>query len=274
MTPRIARWSSRATPLIALLTLVAVMAAAKMRSEAAPAMLALGAQLLRDERRGPEDGRVLLLNGLPLRVETGATTQGMAEVLGGFEHSCLEGHAADTLRGGDDTQGFVACALPATEDHDLAARLRLLAAGDVGAIRYVYAARRRGVTSFVRIWSDTPISLPRLLPESGDAPGEDIETIFRPPGSRRLLSMQEMGYPYRANLYEGSPLVPAKLAEYYRGALAGAGWRGISPTPQCEERCRLVAERDGRMVILLIKRQPRGSQTMVLASGPDEERRP
>lgn len=158
---------------------------------------------------------------------------------------------------------------------------RFLASGDLSALghlRYVQAERGRHATSFAALWSDGPLPLTTMFPARGDVPGSDLPEVPRPPGSQRLLVVEEAGEPlqlrvYRANGAAGrqGKTSVAAWANAYRSFLYSAGWRSspaVTPT---------MAESTPSAQTWLAEnsRQTKRSQrTLLVTAGQSSDRRP
>jgi hypothetical protein len=219
----------------------------KLRAEMAPPLLRMGSQLHEYERALPRsEGRVLELNGAPLRVKSGASPRALGELLDDFERECRrtqKGLVDPTLRQGDANHGFVVC---------LNERLR-----------YAYVEREQAGSSVLQMWSEQPLRPVEMFPESGDAPGRDLGGIPRPPGARRLLSAAELDQPYGVAIYAGTKAPPREVAEFYRQSLRG--WQ-LAPPKDCDQKCRVVARRGQELAIVLLQRRSGGTETTVLTS--------
>lgn len=91
---------------------------------------------------------------------------------------------------------------------------------DIGPVRYLYASRREGHTFALLLTSEDRLPLFEMFPGAGDAPGEDVIPGARPPGSRRVFSVEAHGY--AMSTYE-SPLPLADALARYALALDRAG---------------------------------------------------
>lgn len=249
-----------------------------------------GSYMLRYARAQHVDApRTLRLNGLPLHVSSGSTTDPVHAVLDFFHERCRQAgnsfvaplagaqskrddavpaapnrHLLEPIvRDGGDQSGWLGC-LDFGVDHlapqDLLRRARAFAAsGDLAALgdlRFVWAMRDdSGDTSYVALATEGPVAIPALFPARGDAPGADMPDVPRPPGSRRVLSAyQEHAAPsivsYRVEL-------PAEAARArYRRHLIDGGF---------VVRERAVAR--GETDVLEVRRERSHLAVVVTASG-------
>lgn len=223
------------------------------------ALVELGAGLARMSG-GSGGPRLLELNGALLHLETAARAEPVAAVLDRAETRCAGGAGpAGLWRGDDGWRGFVACF----------ARLGAAETGTVGevpatsapAYRYVYAQAGGAETQVVTLWAEDPLDLPALFPPAGDAPGRDAPGVPRPPGARRLLSARETGHGQEIVIYVDSARGAGELAGWYRGALAGLGWRVLAAA--APDRV-LVALRRDAMIALVFSVDEAGAGTVAV----------
>ncbi|MGB0680458.1 MAG: hypothetical protein ACPGUV_12420 [Polyangiales bacterium] len=171
--------------------------------------------------------------------------------------------------------GFVAC-FARTEDgadsgpmatRSLLRRIETaLAQGDLSAIgqfRYVYVRRHGRRTRVLELWAEGKLDITAIAPPQGDAPGQDIALVPRPPHSRRILSAWEEGHPQRVALYRVRQGRAGALLRFYRSTLRAAGWRMLSQrektatAPGCGPQAEsLVAEKGTHMVLIVVKNLP------------------
>ncbi len=279
--------------------LVLFLSARAVAHNAREGLLSFGHEMMRyagHGAMGPE--RRLAVNGAEVRFATGSSADSVSDVLGFYESRCAEhdgglraqmqelgasGRVAAglvgagrrspaTLRGGGETQGFVAC-LDArgarwTLD-ELTARLqRFGATGDVSAVghlRYLYAERaENGRTRFIGFWSDRALNVREMFPTTGDAPGEEIPGVTRAPGLRRLLLAREDGEPYGVAIYAGVAEREG-VERHYREAMTRDGWALVplrGGTPDLQGQSLLAFERAERTVHLVVDTTS-GGQTSV-----------
>lgn len=93
-------------------------------------------------------------------------------------------------------KGVVACLDMGTKTistGDLIARVRtFLATGEIsviGDMRCTMVTKGQYKTVFVNLWTEGPINIKEMFPQSGDAPGRDFPGVPRPTGLRRALSV-------------------------------------------------------------------------------------
>jgi hypothetical protein len=134
--------------------------------------------------------------------------------------------------GNDDWGGIVLLDPGESVDSapDLVAKMRkLVETGDVGAlgqIRYIQWERTaRGGTELFTLTTDTQFPLGKVF-AAGDADvdGTDVPGVPRPPGARRILTMEEQGAPLKLRVYRARGTV-GEMRSYYEREMAQRGWR-------------------------------------------------
>jgi hypothetical protein len=234
-----------------------------------------GSHLLHGARAGAGTAQVLHVNGLPLRMEAGRSSQSVRAVLDGFDERCgVHGGAGPlrpALRAESDTGGYLACLdlrapQPATAEivqrlHAFAASFDLAAIGD---LRFVWALRERDGTAFVAVSSEGPVRLAQLFPGRGDAPGIDLQGVPRPPGARRVLSAWQDAQPAMLASYRVE-LAPAEFVARYRRRLIDGGF-AVRPGGGAAGGAPrwLLAERAGAFTAVAIDRAGATRSTVTL----------
>ena len=240
-------------------------------------MLGLGAHLVTlSPGAGP---RTIHLNDQQLRFALGSTGASVGDVIARARAEChtrpldlatwARGETqpaqsdGSTLAWSDEAHGFVGC----VGDGEAGVE-RLRQSGDLadaGGLRYLYAERRGASTLVAAVESVGSFELARVMPAEGDASGHDLRGIPRPPGARRLLSVEIDGEPERARFYQGA-LDPDAVRAHYRRVLPSMGWRVLT-----RDDARTV-QAEGPRGFVVISPQPgrEGTTTVVLHS--DERR--
>jgi hypothetical protein len=295
---------------LSLVWIVASIGAAGMvRADLDEAMLGFGAEMMRlDRARQQSEPAPLTINGARVSVSSGMSDASVDEVLDEVEARCrardshlgaqLEpggehgavlaaeagienaGVLDSTLRESDGERGYVACLDMGPDDvgpEEILARVeRFLESGDIsdiGHLRYAFAERAGEGSHFVAYWSDGPLNVGEMFPSTGDAPGEDVEGVARPPSSRRILSARADGEPYGLTVYGDSPLSATQLEAFHRRSLLEAGFvlrdidgdtdgETVVAAYEVEGGRGLVAERDGRLVLVVIGSDPEDRGTV------------
>lgn len=257
-------------------------------------LLAAGDALLRFADPARSDGpRVFLINGERIHGTSGSTEHSVGELLDWYEGVCLARDAEMTERAGEiaaanpeyahargmidwspvlrreagEEAGIVAC-LDLGEGRRSGADI-LEAYGryeesrdlhELGDIRYLFARRAHGGrTQFVSIWTDGSFNVERAMPDEGDAPGDDLATVPRAPGARRVLSASELGRSDRYYHYAGSSMTEWELESFYAAELAANGWDVVADLDaEGAERASVLAMRDGRQLYVLLDTDARG----------------
>jgi hypothetical protein len=144
-----------------------------------------------------------------------------------------------TIRGGSRDEGTVMCfvrskASKATLGEALATFQTTGELGAIGQLRYAYVRKtKNGGTHVLTMWTMDKFNVREMLPEQGDAPGEDVAALPRPAGSRRLFAIRIAGAPFGVNAYE-SDRDPVALASSYDERLTRAGWFAIDIESQAK----------------------------------------
>lgn len=266
------------------------------RAQISDNLFGLGAQMMAYEHATHQDApRDLVVNGQTLHLSSGTTPRSAIEVLDYFEARCAaadgeltlqaeqlvaehpEIDAPDrplspTLREDDGRNGYVACldlGASSVSVTELVERLgRFGETGDVSAIgdtRFVFAEQGENGAHFVGMWTEGEFNVVRMFPETGDAPGDDVDGISRPPQSRRLLTGHERGMPHSITVY-ATRLGEPELESFYRRDLADRGWSILEPAQRPSEAPpTIIAERGERMVTLVFQPDPAngGSQAAI-----------
>lgn len=273
----------RVTALLVLLGNVGVgVFAVRAHARAHELMQSAGASLLAyaraDHVAAPS---TLVLNGTPLHLMSGSTTDSIRALLDTFHARCrrvggrfgeplLERQprlgalapparaALDgVLRLDSERSGYIACLDLGNErvsPTDLISRVRaFLATGDlakIGDLRFAWTSRDPGRTSYVALWSESSVPLRSMFPPRGDAPGEEIRDLPRPDGSRRVLSAWQQGEAPILVVYRARRSA-AELAQRYGQQLTALGWVVERQTRAPGTPTGLLVRR-GRTVILAI----------------------
>lgn len=265
-------------------------------------LLAAGDGLLRFADPAREEGpRVFRVNGETIHATTGSSERGVAEMLDWYEGMCLERDAGLTeqvraiaeanpndhrservlrfspviRREVGAEAGVVAC-LDLGEDRRsppeiLQAAQRFRETRDLhelGDVRYLYARRTAsGRTQFISVWTEGAFNVDNALPSEGDAPGEDLATVPRAPGSRRVLSAYEEGRDERYYRYDGSTMTAWELEAFFTRELGANGWDVVADLDgEGSEHASVLAMRDGRQLYVLLDTDVhgRGSASVML----------
>jgi hypothetical protein len=134
--------------------------------------------------------------------------------------------------GSDEWGGLVLLDPGTTIDStpELIKRMRKLAEtgdlGELGQIRYVQWQRGKGGgTEVFTLTTDSKFPLAKLFSNPGDddVEGTDVPGVPRPPGGRRILTMEEQGYPLKLRSYSTHGTVE-ELRGYYEREMARLGW--------------------------------------------------
>jgi len=254
------------------------------RAQMDETLLGLGEHMMIYEHAAHQDApRDLVVNGQTIKLSSGTTTRSMDDVLDFFEARCAEADgdvalqmaqlSADfpdvsdapppsslpTLREQGGRNGYVACFDMGDASIEVTEVLRRIRAynrtGDVaeiGDMRYVFVERTERGAHFVALWTEGEFNVRRMFPPEGDAPGQDVEGVTRPPRARRMLTGFERGQPHSMTVYH-SRLDEAGLEAFYRRALPERGWTLLARPEDLpvDTPPTLVAERDERMVTLV-----------------------
>ena len=304
--PRFARVGA----LLAVLFAIAIVAVGhRAKADLHEAMLGFGAQMMRYEgaqRQGAP--RQLYLNGERMLLATASTTHSLDAVLDYYERRCMARDGAleqellrvsgaeasnlpvderlidATIRHDTGGRGYVACldmGEGAIALEELGKRLQSFAdtgnLGDVGHLRYVYVTDEVATRHVVTFWTEGRFELRKVVPETGDAPGRDVDALPRPPGARRMLSAWEDGQPQSLTVYAFASQGEEALERFYREELPRRGWRVRVPRelaagspqrpPELDDVRVLGAEREGRSAFLVLGEdaEGRGSLTVLTA---------
>jgi hypothetical protein len=278
-----------------LVALGSVYAIHRVEGQVGEQLVSMGELLMQyDDANYQDQTRVLSLNGQPLRFSSGDTQRPLSDVLDYFETVCASRDGGvlahvETLRADHPSlespvyrydlphEGVVACLDMGTEQMSIdMIRHRILRfnetqdLNDLGDIRYVYASQAEdgANTHFLAFWTDGTFRMDQVLPADGDAGGEDIPFVERPPGSRRTLSASEVGNPDIAVQYAGAPMTTWELEHFYHEALPRAGWQVIpaDAVELGEDGNRVVlATRDGTdLYVSLIAEDDSHSQATIV----------
>lgn len=263
-------------------------------------LLEAGEGLMRfAEPRREEGARIFRINGEVVHATTGSTERSVSALVDWYEELCLARDAQLTEQASEiaaaspndhrsarfasfspvirrlvgEEAGVVACLdmgearrTPSElveafgryrESHDL---------GELGEIRYLYARRTSGgYTQFISVWTEGSFNVEHALPDAGDAPGDDLASVPRAPGSRRVLSAWEEGRDERYVHYVGSTMTEWELEAFYARTLEENGWV-VTPDLDAEgaENATVVAMREGRQLYVLLDTAADGRGTASL----------
>lgn len=208
---------------------------------------------------GQEKPRQVVLNGFPLQVATGRTEQRVKQVLDYYQERYPGGVLKDMVgkpvavrREGEETGTMMIV--------DVKERARAMEVmngqrtlSTAGPLRMVYARRSGLYTDYLLAWSERPMPPGVLQPvTSGDAPGEDLPQVPRPPGGLRAFSFAEPKAGYRLAMYKLAQ-GPDEALQKAGEALQRAGWaKDETFERSARKRGRLVARftREGRDVVV------------------------
>ena len=262
----------------------------------------IGEQMMRYEAARHQDApRNLSVNGQHFRLSSGTVYQSLDQVLSTFERRCAdldggitaqlesltethpeldETSSVSVLRDQTNEEGWVACLDMRSSVNlgEIVERLRSYNesgnVADIGHVRYVFAeeGEHNGQTSthFVGMWTTGDFNLDVMFPESGDAPGEDVQGVRRPPASRRVLSGAEEGTPHRIVVYQ-SAQSEAELHAFYTRSLVQDGWRLIetdSSTGARNAPPTLFAEYNDRMITIILRSDEQTGATAAIFDMP------
>lgn len=200
-----------------------------------------------------KESRVLEINGQRAHVATTSVQSDLTTVLDRYEGHCLgaksvlsEGwklageedrHEAEAKllkltvsREENANEGTVACIVKgARSASSFTEAARAFAkTGDFGAfgkLRYVYAKRGSGGSTFVMtVWTDDTFELGKMLPQPGqDVAGGDLAEVPRPPQAQRIFVTALSGAPFSTRVYQSAVKPEAALA-FYDDAMKASGW--------------------------------------------------
>ncbi len=249
----------------------------------------------------PGSRQLVLVNGEEFQFGVSLHPESVDEVLSSAERACKDGSGdlpelllklsnqpaapdlaaldklgilrRDSSAGGGVTSGDVACFVRKSDKSDdgslLLGRLSRFAesmnAGELGEARYVHALRAPGspVTRVLAVWTRSSLNFQRMLPDTGDSPGQDSPEIPRPPLARREFSGLARGSGHGAFTYV-SGATPVELARFYEAELTKRGWTHV---PFAEEGHELEHSRafaqKGRAAFVSVSPDEDGEGTRV-----------
>ncbi len=292
--------------LLVVLTLFTGWRLHRARAQLDRALVQVGEQLMPYVRARRIDApRGLLVNGERMFFVSGTTDDSVDTVLDYYEARCRKrdgrlveqfydigkvdrskiewdhpgiGWIDGTLREGNEKVGYVACFDTGTDEPvgptEWLERLQAFAeTGDlskIGELRYVFARKGRDHTHLMAFWTQGSFNLKRMFPAEGDAPGNDLAGVPRPPGARRLLSSFEEGTRFEIVVYTGSQLGAAALEGWYRERFAKDGWDIVDPASAIAPlytvgQPAIVAERDGLAVAVVLSDEREGGTAAIVA---------
>jgi hypothetical protein len=245
-----------------LVFIIAALLSSLLRVSVASAeegLMALGQHLAVVAEQGlGTDGRGVLINGQVVGFRVLTTSKSLESALDFYELWCREGSgvfseeleaveemAASvgidrswkdlTMRSQSGPRGYVACIQQPGHRPDIQTLQARLAAfnksgdlSELGRFHYVYATDLGQERRVVAVWTQGPFRPYALFPADGDAPGEEIPGIPRPPSGRRSLSAGELGTPQTLNIYIECEQSAEELAGFYREQLVRNQWTLLS----------------------------------------------
>jgi hypothetical protein len=184
-----------------------------------------------------------------------------------------------TIRGGSRDEGTVMCFVKSsTSKTTLGEALRTFQAtgelGAIGQLRYAYVKKTKsGASHVLAMWTLDKFNIREMLPDDGDAPGEDFAELPRPDGSRRLFSTKIVGAPFGLNVYE-STQDPVALANGYDQQLTRDGWFAIDvegeakrTNPSLDGVTGRVYEKDGILMTVVSRIEEKKTVTGIGIAG-------
>jgi hypothetical protein len=114
---------------------------------------------------------------------------------------------------------------------------------DLGDVRYVHASRHvdkatrttkaHTYTMVQTMWTQGSFNVKKIIGEPGkEAPGADFASVPRPLASTRRFTMEAIGTPYSARIYESSA-TPTQVLDDYTQKMLDADWVMVkNPTTQ------------------------------------------
>jgi hypothetical protein len=267
----------RLTSYLAFVAMVLTLVAARLAwAHAKDVVLSTGEDLSRLTESGKLDGVYRLkLNGESVNIASATTQASPDEVLDRFQAEC-EQHAdgignelanlrasiqpgakpvnegfpgAGVLRTGNAEAGTVACfalgsAVGRPEMFErITAFARVGDLGKIGFVRHITARKTASGSHVAAMWTDGSLNVVRMFPETGDAPGSDMEGIPRPPSSRRIFTAYAEGAPYALRLYE-STATPEAVFTAYAAEMPRTGWRPVGDVAKETPNTRAYARLD------------------------------
>lgn len=141
---------------------------------------------------------------------------------------------------------------------------------ELGALRYVYA-RSDSVeperTLLFTSWVDGSFNLHNFVMQGlGDNPGDDLENVPRPRGSRRVLSVERS--PHRLAVYQVEGVEPRAQARWYAEQFRSRGWnvlRGRDGRNVEIDGVLLVVAEDGERTATVVVSGTESGETLVTA---------
>ena len=287
---------------IATLSLVVLaagllLAVQRVRAYGERQLLSLGDHMMRYAESENQTTPVeLKINGASVFMSNGAVDADVFTVLDHFQAACarkngkmgeqwteiaaqrgrtLSEHTAmmeGVFRVDGEGRGIVACFETGDErlePSDFIDRVHgFLSSGDlseVGNMRYVRVTQGKERSVFVAFWTEGPLPLWQMFPESGDAPGVDPEGIDRPQHSRRLLSSEQVGRDVLVSMYSAPKQSQSELEAFYREQLKA---RGYTLGDRSGSNL-LIAHDDGHMVTVALASDDAGHGVATLTTRPD-----
>ncbi len=241
------------------------------KADIAESSLALGRELTPLADLLHENNKITM-NGQPVFVSTGTTSQSMKTVLNRFEDNCrshnalfaepwkdlpevfaadkapLNAKAAEltsmgVVRNETAKEGVVMCLVRdegVTFRDSMKEFAKTKDLGKIGRLRYAYVTRspKTGSSFVITAWTEGKFDLGKFVPEGkSDAYGTDSPDYPRPPSSQRMLSANLDGTPYGVRIY-GSAAEPKAIIDFYDTQMDTAGWHVIAP-PNAEKFGRI-----------------------------------
>jgi hypothetical protein len=240
--------------------------AAATGSTTARAWHDLGVALGGSSRPGP---RTLEVNGARLHVDVAANTRSIAAVLDEAEAACRADEVgrdgeARPVRDERADQGIVACQAWLSEAEVAAADGGDAPRARARGLRTVFVQRGPEGGVIVKLWAVGALDASALFPTHGDAPGVDAPGVPRPPSTRRVLSVRELGQRQQLTLYAARDGAAADLGAWYRARLPELGWRPLSTVATAPTTDVLVVDRAGSLATLVIAAEEAGQDTIAI----------
>lgn len=280
------------------------------RAQVHEGMRRLARQLMPYAEQGViESPRRVVVNGESMYLATGITHDSVAAVLDYYETQCERrggrvtaglsaaqraqldtatfnqlwanasrlGQRIESLRGGDDDEGYVACVDVGDRSlsvDDLSHRLQeVVRTGDLshwGNLRYAYVTRRPTGTRILTVATEGQFNLLRMFPNEGDAPGQDVPGLARFPGMRRVVSAYEDGHANGLGMYTVQAPV-TRVREWYRDEMGRRGWalsdvphdRPLPPEVEASRARMLAFSRGNDATMVLVFDHTEGTTSMM-----------
>ncbi|MEO6420275.1 MAG: hypothetical protein ABIP39_12740 [Polyangiaceae bacterium] len=238
-----------------------------------------------------QESKVLEINGQRAHIASTSVQGDLSAVLDRYEAHCLgaksvlsEGwklakeedrHEAEAKllkltvsREEKEDEGTVACVVKGARSAKsfTEAAQTFAKSGDFGAfgkLRYVYAKRGSGGSTFVMtVWTDDTFELGKMLPQPGqDVAGGDLAEVPRPPQSQRIFVTALSGAPFSTRVYQSAAKPEAALA-FYDDAMKASGW--IDGTTDHAGSGRVYLK-NGTEIVVATRVDDRGQTSIAIA---------